>query len=41
MSAILAAIRNHPILSYIVIAFAFSWAFTALVSVSVVGARPI
>lgn len=36
MSAIRAAIRNHPILSYIVIAFAFSWAFTALVSVSVV-----
>lgn len=36
MNAIRPALVRHPILSYLVIAYAFSWAFTALVSVSVV-----
>jgi membrane protease YdiL (CAAX protease family) len=36
MNTVRDALVRHPILSYLVIAFAFSWAFTALVSVSVV-----
>ena len=35
MTAIRAAIAQRPIPAYIAIAFAFSWAFTALVSVSI------
>ena len=35
MTAIRTAITRWPILSYVVISFVFSWAFTALVSVSI------
>jgi membrane protease YdiL (CAAX protease family) len=36
MDAIRTAIARRPILSYLVIAFAFSWTFTVLVSVSII-----
>jgi membrane protease YdiL (CAAX protease family) len=35
MHALRAAIAQHPIPAYLVVAFAFSWTFTALVSVSI------